>query len=451
MNDTREVGRDSVVAARAAHFRTSLRGTGGPPMEVDAGLDTLDAWWKWFLNRFRLSRSPTPERDLQRAGTAPEWYELRPLPAKELGLELVLMLDGLAAHVADLLRRAEPDSVWVREKDAWFSQPISKLKLPGRPSIPVDIVVFDLAHAALKGDDIARRPVALRDVIERCLAIGDPRPRLFSALSRTEAKQLLSEVIAEHQRRTDQLLTRATTTGGPSSELDFTVDSLVPLWRWLVKRHHLPKVAATDAEIRRHDPPWWYDFWPRYAVVLGPDLSTLATSVGDYAAVSLMRAVPGSDWALGDDRLADLRQPILRLGGRVPVSIHEDVLRLVYGSLSGDKRAKDPTALHAMVLRRVLAAQTAQPDHTADSTPYRVISISDEPFDYQITLTDEVAWDEETAASFVRNLRGNSRLETVIHEDREVILIRTQSDEQAFREIAAVAWDQTSVGKGHRQ
>lgn len=448
MNDPREAGRDNVVAARVAHLRTVLAEAGGPPLEVDAAIDTLDTWWRWFLKRFRLPRSPTTERDLQRAGPVPEWYEQRPSPAQELGSELVPLLDGLAAHVAELLRRAEPDSVWVREKDAWFSQPISKLKLPGRPSIPVDVVVIDLAYAALKGDDDARRPEALRDLVERCLAAGDPRPRLFSSLSRTEAMQLLSRVSADHQLRTDQLLSTVRATGGPSSELDFTLASLVPLWRWLVKRHQLPKVAAMDAELRHHDPPWWYDFWPRYAVLLGPDLSTLATGTGDYAAACLMRAVPGSDWALGADRLADLRQPILRLGGRVPVSIHEDVVRLIHGAMSGDKRAKDPTALYAFADRRVLAAQVVQSDHEAESRPYRVISISDETFDYQITLTDEVAWDEEKAASFVANLRSNSRLERVIHEDREVILISTRLDDRAFREVTAAAWDRSASGKG---
>lgn len=437
-------GPDLVVAARAAHFRAVVQSAGGPPVEVDAAIDTLDDWWKWFLKRFRLPRVATTVQDLQRASALPDWYEQRRLPALELGNELVTLLDGLAAHVAEVLQRAEPGSAWVREKDPWFSQPISKLSLPRRPSVPVDIVVVDLGYTALKSDEIARRPTALRDLVERCLAIGDPRPRLFASLTRSEAVQVLDEVIAGHQARTEQLLAQVNAAGGPARELDFTMDSLVPLWRWLVKRQRLPKVAAMDSELRRHHPAWWYDYWPRYAQLFGADLSALATSVADYAAACVMRVVPRSAWALGADRLSDLRQPVLRVADDTAFSVHEDTLSLMWAALSGRTGARQPDAFLNLVQRWVRAAHETSSREAPASNPFRIIVIRNEPFDYQITLADEVAWDEGTTTSFIASLRSDARLERVVHEDREVILVATRLEGQAFREAAAAAWESSS-------
>jgi len=198
-----------------------------------------------------------------------------------------------------------------------------------------------------------------------------------------------------------------------------------------------------DHELRATHPPWWYDYWPGYGQRLGPDLAGLATGVAAYTATCIRRLVAGTEWTLGTDRLGDLRQPVLRVGGLAPVPIYEDVVRLVYGAVSANKDARQPQSLPAMAQRWVAAGQRETKQAPA-CEPYRVVVIKNEPFDYQITLTDEVAWDEEATTSFIASLRSDSRLARVIHEDREVILVNCRLGEGTFRHAVRAAWEHAS-------
>ena len=99
----------------------------------------------------------------------------------------------------------------------------------------------------------------------------------FEDMTRKEAQSYLRDYVAGHPRRLEEFRQRVAAEGGPAPELlDFSPESLLPLWSWL-----LPRVKADDF---------------RDDLLMDSYVEGLAA----YFAECLSRNMPGVSWAVGE-------------------------------------------------------------------------------------------------------------------------------------------------------
>jgi hypothetical protein len=230
--------------------------------------------------------------------------------------------------------------------------------------------------------------------------------------------------------------------------------------------------------MRRHESPWWYPFsGVVIGQILGPELCWLATGAAEYVAETVFRLVPDSAWILGpDQRGADFRQPLLRIGPTSALAIHDRVPRMMSAEAVGrlphmaDQRSNPigPGDLRDLVDRFMADARQPVPPH-AESQPEPDYAV-DHPthrsrpflgrmrgllglgidggasYSAAITFSDEVAHDATARIDrFVRRLAQQDRVDRAFREDRELVYVvapRLTSDEMA--DVIARAWDATA-------
>lgn len=148
-------------------------------------------------------------------------------------------------------------------------------------------------------------------------------PALFELLtSRTAAR-------AEEFRREV-----ASAPYGPSeAELDYSRESLVPLWRWVLvwyDEHRTEPAGGVDEDAAQ--PPWYEPGPPGATDPLGdPALIAVVDGVACYLAEVFLRTVPETRWGIGRmprrQRYVDQNRPVLKLG---PDGVDVNPLRIAH-------------------------------------------------------------------------------------------------------------------------
>jgi hypothetical protein len=153
----------------------------------------------------------------------------------------------------------------------------------------------------------------------------------FDEMTRKEARSYLREYVAGHPRRLEEFRQRVAAEGGPASELlDFSPESLLPLWSWL-----LPRVKADD---------FHGDFYLSYVEGLAA-----------YFAECLLRNVPGVSWAAGEPGgkvhpSIDKNRPVLtwiRSGAKhkIEFNVNQVTMSIVAGACRDDPIDNRPERL----------------------------------------------------------------------------------------------------------
>lgn len=453
---------DPNLGPRLDRFRSALTVAGGPVEALDLDRTGLDILWRWFVE----THPPNPgrlydEAALRECGPLPAWYPRSEYLARTLDPRLLQVTDGLAAHVTNILVAAEPGADWVVEKDAYVAGKVPKLRLPGRRPGPIDEQIagfvsrMHLEHPFYQVND----PMAFVDAFAE---FGDPRSRDYADQTAKEARDLVESISAGHDARLMAFLDAVAARGGPRDRLDFSRDSLMPLWTWLTSLP-LPAQPVPDREMRRQDPPWWYLFSGRMiGQILGPDLCWLATGAGDYVAEVVFRRVPGSGWTMGADRAGDFREPMLRVGVDVyEQDIYDSIPRLMTIEAvqrllpsKGLQRSIGPNDLRDtfdwwvdLASRPAAPEPEPEPAYTIGFAAPASATESGSGANTAVSFSDDAAHNESGRIDrFVRRLADDAGVLRAFREDRDLVYVaapRLSSEE--LTDLIARSW--TSVGR----
>jgi hypothetical protein len=281
-------------------------------------------------------------------------------------------------------------------------------------------------------------------------------PRRFDDLPPHEARAIFDAHVADHEPQAAALIEEVRDRGGPADQLDFSVESLEPLWRWFIgahssrrffgNPHRRPRRPYTDAELPITDQaPWWAAFHPGFYRELGPLLAWTVTRLSAYYVECAMRASPGSRWVIGKGRTyAFYQQPVLELAGRGERPYSSPIVIALQG-LRRERDTANPDAL-----RRSLEQWLGlDPEYEAQMRrlsqpvePFSVTATDHPTFSHAISFDDEIGHRQSRRVDrLVTLLAADSRFADVVREDREVILLRAVGvPEDELEEIVGRLW-----------
>lgn len=259
----------------------------------------------------------------------------------------------------------------------------------------------------------------------------------LSDLPAAEARAIFDRFMAGQPERLAGFVAEVRRRGGPADRLDYSVESLEPLWRWFLAehrprrwfggRHRMPSSPVSEATMRQADPPWWYDFHPTFCQELGPYLAGLVTGLSEYIFACVLRARPASRWAPGSGRsYAYFQHPVLQIDGRDEMDYANPIVQALM-ALRGERNT-EPTA----VSRWLSQWLGLDPAYDAEmerlfrpAAAYAVEAVDDPRFTHQVSFDDVVAHRQEARIEhLVTRLVDEPAIEYAVHEDREVILAR---------------------------
>ncbi len=245
----------------------------------------------------------------------------------------------------------------------------------------------------------------------------------MSDLSARDARALLDRLVADGPARLRSFVDAMRGGGGPANALDGSLASLDPAWAWFLE---LPAGVADEAPSR---PPWWEPFHPQWARALGPERSVLATGLTEYFSACIVAQVPGATWAVGRSS-STRRHPVLRIPGRgemgyaVPLGL---AVRAVGGDLPADR---EPRALRRLAEIWLGLDEEHEAAVAALARPiedWAVRAIDDPRFTHELSFDEGVAHRRmRLVARLIDSLRLEPGIAEVIHEDRDVALIRVE-------------------------
>lgn len=291
-----------------------------------------------------------------------------------------------------------------------------------------------------------------------------PTPAIrLGELSPAEARAVLDRYVAGQPERLAAFRAEVERRGGPADRLDLSIGSLGPLWRWFLEEHRprrwfggphrMPSTPASDEQLRRSDPPWWYDHHPELGQILGPYLARLVTGLADYFFACAIHARPGSRWALGTGRTyAYFQHPVLGLEGRG----ERDYANPLFAALQGlrGQANDDPDALQRLLERWLGMDPAYEAEMERLARPlavYAVSAVERGRFTHEVAFDDVVAHRQERRiAGLVAGLEDEPAVEEAVHEDREVILVRAPTlSVSDLEQIVAVRWKRRAAGRSH--
>jgi hypothetical protein len=236
--------------------------------------------------------------------------------------------------------------------------------------------------------------------------------------------------VAGHDARVAELLDVVRTGGGP--QLDFSRESLGPLWTWLLETYEA--VPSSHDDMVAAGVPWWYPFHQPLAWRIGPSLAALVSPVAAYFAETIRRNRPGSAWALANaPRLDTHNKPVLRVAGGGELLPDVIVLVAITQHLSGTIRSPDRLLF---LYATWTGVAVAEPPPGGDLGTYSVQrGIRHPVFDTEISFDDLVAFEEEDRLErFVAALGRQPGVERAAWQDREIVLVRAPTVDDATLE-----------------
>jgi hypothetical protein len=259
----------------------------------------------------------------------------------------------------------------------------------------------------------------------------------LSELPAAEARAIFDRFVAGQPDRLASFIAEVRRREGPAEALDFSLESLEPLWRWFLAEHRprrwfggphrMPTSPVADATMRGASPPWWYDFHPQFAHELGPYVAQLVTGLSEYVFACALHASPASRWALGTGRsYAYYQHPVFQLEGRG----ERDYAMVIVVALQGlrGERNEEPHALRRHLEQWIGMDPAYEAEMERLARPVRAFEVAaiDHPrFTHQVSFADDAAQrGERRIARLVEQLAETEGVEAAVHEDREIVLVR---------------------------
>jgi hypothetical protein len=252
-----------------------------------------------------------------------------------------------------------------------------------------------------------------------------PGWRLFSSLTKREAEALLATYLAGLPERASAFIEEVRRLGGPADQLDYTRESLVPLWGWFIASQRLPDTPVDEEVMRASDPPWWFDFHVPLGMELGPGLAMLVTLLAAYVATIAVRERPSARWVVGSKRSdVDFRMPLLDTNAVVPWPIDTNLVVITLHALGPEKLRAYPKRLQEIYDARTSTWSPADQASVPEVPAYVVGAREDVELTHEISFDDVIAHKQgRRVARFVKLLLSEPDIDAVHHEDRDLILV----------------------------
>lgn len=277
-------------------------------------------------------------------------------------------------------------------------------------------------------------------------------------MTASQAASALQELLDEREAALERLKEHLLAEGqDPAVHLDGTVDSLVPLWRWIVSRLTGPRAeGATDpASVPREDWPSWHRYTREEERVLSFESLVLLDGLVSYLADVVRAHAPSARWET-------VRHPIKRYAyNNHPVlgSGNGDIHAFLPGIPASDARAllrgmrevpDDVIAKYASSVIEELNAEGSGVNQEIDTGDEPLVEIKDLGGDelrgreLEVSLREDIAHEHSPMVGrLVKTLAKQEGIAGVVREDREVLLVATASwtTEQLERWIARYLQD----------
>jgi hypothetical protein len=292
---------------------------------------------------------------------------------------------------------------------------------------------------------------------------GPPQAIRLSELPAAEARAIFDGYVAGQPQRLAAFLAEVRRRGGPAERLDYSLESLDPLWRWFITvhrpqrwfggPHRMPSSPVPDEVMRSADPPWWYEMHPSFGQELGPYVARLVTGLADYVFACALRASPASRWAIGRAS-AHVRHPVFELEGRGEIDYASPITMALLG-LRGERNT-EPVAPRRWLEQWLGMDPAWEAEMERLSRPigaYVVEAVGHSRFTHQVSFEYAVAHRQERRiARLVERLAAEAGVEEAVHEDREVVLIRAPRLSAAELEaIVAGLWKRRAASSHAEQ
>ncbi|MHB8891280.1 MAG: hypothetical protein ACYC65_04465 [Candidatus Limnocylindrales bacterium] len=266
-------------------------------------------------------------------------------------------------------------------------------------------------------------------------------PRSLHDFSKAEARHALDTYVAALPARAAAFVEAVREAGGPYGQLDYSRESLVPAWIWLLTDPPVPAQPVDDAVMRASDPPWWYDYRPQDGQAFGPVFARRVTILCAYAGAVALRHRPGARFELEARRSAAYRNwPVLITDQGSPWPL-EPVLANLAERYAVNGLRLDPTKLlQSYDIFTGFAAAPLHPEPAAG--PDYEFGEAPEwgPLTYQVYFDDVVAHEQEARVErFVERLAAQPIVTEVIHQDTEDVII-VVTNGTGVEELVARTW-----------
>lgn len=261
---------------------------------------------------------------------------------------------------------------------------------------------------------------------------------IYRDLTKAQAAAAFEEFLDERGPALARLRERLLADGqDPDAFLDGTIESLVPLWRWILSRlTGLNAPGATDpASVPREGWPSWIRHTTEEERTLSMESLELLDGVLSYLAVLVVDRAPRAQWKIAHHRIKRYahNHPVLSRDGDDADYFLPGVLAVnARATLNGVRESpEDSMASYALAIIGYMNKAEESTDELAEEEPlFEVEDVRDEPggYDFEIDLGDEIAHERSAKVDrLVRKLSREDGVHEVLREDREIILVRAPS------------------------
>jgi hypothetical protein len=261
----------------------------------------------------------------------------------------------------------------------------------------------------------------------------------YIVMSKKQAAAATQEFLEEREPALERLRAAlAAKVQDPDVVLDDTVDSLVPLWRWVksnLTQPDDPEVTA-PATVPREEWPSWERFTMEAEKFLSMESLHLLDGLVSYLAVVVQRGAPSARWETAHHRIKRYhvnKHPVLTSG---PGEAHI-FLPVIAGMARAHLRGTflspdDEIANYAQaVIDRLNQEEAGLRDEvTGEDEPLvEVEDLGDDPRrgrEVELSIREDIAHERSRLLGRMgKELRREDGVRRVIHEDREVFLVAT--------------------------
>ena len=261
----------------------------------------------------------------------------------------------------------------------------------------------------------------------------------YRELTKPEAAAAFEEFLKERRPALALLRERLAEDGqDPQALLDGSLESLVPLWRWLLSRlTRRDAPGATDpASVAPEMWPSWERFTTAEERTLSMESLTLLDGLVSYLAEVVLGHAPKARWevARGPQKRYHLNNHPVLVSGTGETHNFLPGLPVVDARASLNRvreSSDDRIEAYARALIEQLNQESVLTDGTTEPEPIlEVEDIRGEPggYDFEIGLSDELCHERSgDVERLVHELRGAEGVKQVLREDRDVVLVRAPS------------------------
>lgn len=253
----------------------------------------------------------------------------------------------------------------------------------------------------------------------------------YKKMSKQEAAAALQEFLEERPRALEHL-TRSLAAGPEENvNLDGTVESLVPLWRWV--KSVLTERTTETAEPDASTSPTWLRYNIGAEPTLSPESVALIDGVISYLCRVVEQGAPKAQWRAGYNRIKSYmwqNHPVLA-NDEEEVPLPDLLPGLARGQASGRLTSDDDKLIRiaAAVIKRL--NDTDQEAAVEDEPLVEVEDLGADPLrgrELEVSLREDIAHEYSRVVDrMVKSLAKEDGITGVIREDREVLLVATPS------------------------